>query len=192
MPPHISEANTINKWLTENCGKSLDGRPIWRLSWPNNVTEKRVGPWEDWYGSIFVRRTFGLQDVPKYPYYKSRWILERLTFLPLESPVKKELVDTENGTYEPIYVFWDKDQKYLPPHLEVTKKIFHDLMNPVIVTPGDIKRDELKAQEDEMDYFKLVLADSGRSPLFVGFERKNYGGWDGRPRKTNEPIILSK
>ena len=93
----------INRKLIEVYGLSLDGNPKYKLVWSENETEKR-------------RRTISssgqvieeVREVPKYSYVCERWILE--VYVPTDND---EL--TTKISYEPLWVFQDKNGNYLPP-----------------------------------------------------------------------------
>jgi hypothetical protein len=110
----------LNAKLEER-GRTLDGRPIWRLTWSTSQREKRRGKFSDYYGNIFLREVEQVREVPKYWNNPNRWVLERLCFLPL-CPYREVLSQTSdldifsptvNGTYEPIYFFQDGLEPFL-------------------------------------------------------------------------------
>lgn len=95
-------------------GKAPCGSPLWRLVWSNNEYEKRLGTFEDSYGSIFLRRVTEVRETRKYNYIDQRWILEK--WFRVSNP---ELPDTlHKGSWEPIYVFESKSGEYLQPTLK--------------------------------------------------------------------------
>ena len=103
--------DTLNTRLTTLYGRSPDGRPIYRLVYSTTQLEKRWGEFEDYYGKIFLRRFSGVREVPKYPYCKDRWVLEVL--LPVYNP---EIYQSDlYGSYEPLWVFQDKNGNFLQP-----------------------------------------------------------------------------
>lgn len=159
-------------------GRSLDGRPIWRIVWSTDQREVRLGKFSDFYGNIFLREVEQVREVPKYWYSQDRWILERLTFLPPTAAIHKELraqIDldiykpTTNGTYEPIYVFQDAYRNPLPVTEWALDAIMHSLEfgKRVKLTDGAM-RDEYHAEVDrDAAYFEAELNEAGRSPLFA-------------------------
>lgn len=103
--------DTLNKRLAEYYGRSPAGLPIYRLVFSDSQTEKRRGEFEEFLGKIFLRRVFGVREVPKYPYVKGRWILE--VWLPISHP---EIYNSEyNGSYEPLWVFQDINGNHQQP-----------------------------------------------------------------------------
>ena len=107
----------INKSLARDYGRALSGNPTFRVSWSDKETEIRKGTFNEFYGSIFIRTYVGVRRVPKYSYIKSRWILER--WIPGESFHSDVLLENKVGSYEPLYVFTDADDGYLPLNYEV-------------------------------------------------------------------------
>lgn len=168
----------LNKKLADR-GRSLDGRPIWRIVWSTSQREMRRGKFSDYYGTIFLREVEEVRSVPKYWYNPDRWVLERLTFLPPNAAIHKELLSQTstldiqapvyNGTYEPIYVFEDKDKNPLPLVEFVLDAIMFSLEfgERVKLTDSDFRDEYFKATDLEAEYFEEQIQDSGRSPLFA-------------------------
>ena len=106
----------INKRLLDYYGKKED-KPAFRVVWSEDILEKR----------LFNVTTEGLQlltpeirEVPKYRHYiKNQYILEQLTEIP--PTVETDL--TTNLSYEPLWVFADKDGFPLPPQWKICKII---------------------------------------------------------------------
>jgi hypothetical protein len=167
-----------NERLKER-GRSLDGRPIWRISWSTDQREKRLGTFSDFYGSIFLRQTREVREVPKYWYTPNRWILERLTFLPPNAAIHKELIasydlditrPSQNGTYEPIYVFQDANGEPLPVTERAIDFVLWNLEHrdkAVKLTDADMRKEYYDATDQEAAYFEAELNEAGRAPLFA-------------------------
>ena len=169
----------LNKKLADR-GRSLDGRPIWRIVWSTSQREMRRGKFSDYYGKIFLREVEEVRNVPKYWYNPDRWVLERLTFLPPNAAIHKELLSQTssldiqtpvyNGTYEPIYVFEDKDKNPLPLHELVLEAIMHSLEfggARIKLTDSDFRDEYFKATDLEAAYFEEQIQQDGRSSLFA-------------------------
>lgn len=113
---------TINKQLIDHFGIDSDtGRPIWRVVWAADQYEKRL--------SKFTREGLELIHpevmlLPKYDQrdldYKDRWILERLVVVP---DVNSEELPTVKLSYEPMWVFRDRFNNYLPPRFDACKMV---------------------------------------------------------------------
>jgi hypothetical protein len=113
------DIDRINKWLDETYGHDLLGRPNWRIIFSTGEMEKRKGMFAEFYGHIFVREYYGVKEQPKYlyhPYWREKWILERLDFTP-----NPELALDVAGHYEPIYVFYDENGNYLKPTMKAVQ-----------------------------------------------------------------------
>lgn len=163
--------DSINRSLSERF-RVLDGRPIYRLVWGPEQEETRCGTFTDWYGSILIRQEYkAVRRVKKYWYLEGAyWILEKLVFVQGQQALKEiveELVEARNGSYEPIYVFQDKDKKPLPVNWTVVEFVLHALHNPTKLSPSDIRDLEIAQEQSELKYFEEELSKDERSPLFV-------------------------
>lgn len=179
-------------------GRSLDGRPIWRISWSSSQREKRLGNFSDFYGSIFLRETKEIREVPKYWNNPDRWVLERLTFLPPNASIHREIVaqcdlditsPTLNGSYEPIYFFQDKHSNPLPVTEWALEAVMHSLeFGKRVKLTDSAAQDEYMAETDrEAAYFEMELAEMGRSPLFA-FENSVFMD----STKRRKPVYTEK
>jgi hypothetical protein len=103
---------TINGVLVDAYGiDTITGQPIWRVVWSNDQYEKRLVDKTD-SGIILIHPE--VREVPKYPHNKDRYILERLSLIPIEN--MKEL-PASKVSYEPIWTFMDNQGNYLPPKI---------------------------------------------------------------------------
>jgi len=96
-------------------GLSLDGKPLYRLTWSDAAFEWRKGQFREFYGNLFLREVVGARLVPKYPYIKERWILEK--YFP--NSHSEELPNYDH--YEPIFCFQDKNCNPLPVVLRMVE-----------------------------------------------------------------------
>lgn len=107
------DIKNINKMLDKVHGRAFNNRPWYRVVWTSDQTEKRMGVFRDYHGSIFIREHRGVREVPKYndPGHRDRWVLEKLIFI--ENP---ELLQLSNeGSYEPIWIFRGPGGSYIKP-----------------------------------------------------------------------------
>jgi len=160
-------------------GRTLDGRPIWRISWAPDQREKRLGKFSDFYGSIFLRERTEVRDVPKYWYMGARWVLERLSFIPPGSSLHRELVSqgssldpwapVVNGTYEPIYVFQDAKGEALPVTEWALEAVLHtaEFGERRKLSDSDMRDQYHESIEDDAKYFEAQFQEAGRSALFA-------------------------
>lgn len=112
---------SINHQLIDLFGiDTLTGLPIWRIVWSQDQFEKRLGTYDDITESgIYLRTVTEVREVPKYrQWITEKYVLERLSIIPESN--RDELPATKLS-YEPIFVFQDVNDNYLPPKLEVAK-----------------------------------------------------------------------
>lgn len=98
-----------------------------RLVWSDDALELRFGNFNEFYGSIFLRNFTGVKEVKKYPWVKSRWVLER--WYPPSVAYNPEIPESVKGSYEPIYIFQDRHDKPLPLSLRVVELICEHMFN---------------------------------------------------------------
>jgi hypothetical protein len=162
---------SINRKLAEEY-RVLDGRPIYRLVWSDDLVEKRVGTFTDWYGHIMIRQEHrALREVKKYWYLNPPcYVFEKLVFMPREKDMQEiieELVEARNGSYEPIYSFRKEDGTQLPVIWPVVERMLMVLHNPVKKLPSDFAADQLLEEQAEHDYFYNEISKDERPELFV-------------------------
>lgn len=172
-----NKAKEINRVLEKVYGKNLKGEPIFRISFSDTQIEKRFGKFAEFSGPIFLREFCGLREVPKYPYLKAKYVLER--WMPPSLAHTHEIPGTSEGSYEPVYVYQTADGEALSPIEIVAHKIIQQLFNPIL--PGD-RQSRIKTEEDkfvaaEIDYNYEVLSDQGRS-------------WIGHRLHSKEAIVV--
>lgn len=161
----------INQRLYDSY-RVIDGRPIYRIVWSDDQLELRLGTFTDWYGHILIRQEHkALREIKKYWYLKRPcWLLEKLVFMPSEYHLKdilEELVQARNGTYEPVYVFNDRDNNPIPVVESVVEFIINSLHNPQKRTKKDFEAMEKLEEKGEVKFFEDQLGENERSPLFV-------------------------
>ena len=100
---------TINQRLKDSYGTDITGMyPNFRIVWSDGERELRRAEVNVFLAKVFLRTEYGVQLLPKYPFIKERFVLEKFT--PTDNP---ELVEGYKN-YEPIYVFEDKFGNALP------------------------------------------------------------------------------
>lgn len=101
------ELAQINKHL-KRYGIVTDGRQRYRLVHNVNLTERRYGEFNLFYGDIFLRTEESVQETPKYPMIKpGNYILEKLVY----RPAMKEYLNIPSLEYECIASFKHKLQE---------------------------------------------------------------------------------
>jgi hypothetical protein len=113
----------INKQLVDLFGiDTATTNPIWRVVWSEEQFEHRLGTYTDITpAGLFVREVTEVRYVPKYrQWIKEKYVLERLVAIP-----EQNLIDlpATKMSYEPIWVFQDKNENYLPPRIDACKFI---------------------------------------------------------------------
>lgn len=141
-------------------GIDFDGRAMFRIVWADEQLEKRRGTFEIFSGPIYLRTEVGVKEVPKYPYFKGCWVLEKL------DPYRhQDIVYEKSKGYEPFHVFADGQGNPLP----VNRRVVEFICRAILEGPQnvDLSAEEAKELADEVNHFEDVLNDEGRSPLFA-------------------------
>lgn len=116
----IEPIDKINKRLEDHFGKDDLNRSIWRVVWSDEQFEKQ----------LLTHTPEGLElihpkwyEVPKYKMMgvKERYVLERLVIVPVQNA--HEL--TTKVSYEPMWVFEDKNGFPLPPKYEACELVIN-------------------------------------------------------------------
>jgi hypothetical protein len=111
----------INKFLKEQYGTTIDGKPLFRLLWTTKVTEHRHSKFNDFYGELLIRSVTETREVLKYPYAQDRWVLERIQLLDKGAFSIGGLRTDLPYSYEEVYLFQDRNMNALPLSLEITE-----------------------------------------------------------------------
>jgi hypothetical protein len=159
----MDNVSIINKKLVALYGKSIDGKPNFRLVWSEGLTEKRVGPVYSSGGILISEKE--LQECKKYSYIKERWILENYNTSYRANPE----VAVSDG-YEPIFIFQKKGE-YLKPYLWACEMIINSLRNPERVHRNekmDYTEEESKKLKEQAEYFDFLTAE-GTSEIGAKF-----------------------
>lgn len=102
-----------NRLLAERYGYADEEHQTWRLAWTSEEFETKHGNFIDWGGpggDVLIRKEENVvRRVPKYPFAKNRWVLEK--FVPRPHP---DLVLLTKGSYEIACIFEGKDRQPLP------------------------------------------------------------------------------
>jgi hypothetical protein len=96
----------------------ITGKSIWRVVWSEDQFEKRAINTTE-AGLLLPFDV--VREVPKYrQWVKEKYVLERLVLVP---EMNRDELPTQKISYEPIFVFMDKEGNYLPPKIEVCKLV---------------------------------------------------------------------
>jgi len=150
----------INRRLKDNYGR-VGNQARYRLSWSTSELEKRHGTFNDFYGPIFIRQIIGVKEVPKYPAYPDRWVLEVLS-----PQLGTDTVINHNG-YEPLFVF-DKNGEYLDPVWQAIEFIISRAETPVRRSLSEMEADDAATQMREEREFYEYISNFERGPLSTG------------------------
>ena len=109
----------INKRLQDDFGRELDGRPRFRVVFSEDQYEKRFIQYTD---EGFPLLEPEVRELPKYKQFiQQKYILERLV------PIIGETDLVDKMSYEPAWVFQDKNQNYLPPFYDGCKLVIDSM-----------------------------------------------------------------
>jgi hypothetical protein len=172
-----SEVKSINKLIREHFGiDGNTGMPRYRISWSDSEREDRYGTFEIWYGSIFLRTEEGVRNVPKYPYIKQRWILEKLFYLTGKNPEIQG-----KFTFEPLFTFESNAGDPLPVIWDVCKRIIDVSLQGPEQKFRNFTAEEEAAQEQEAKHFEEMIGED-QSELGISFgEGVSFAGLNAKP-----------
>ncbi|SRR5258706_3349359 len=168
----------INLRLERYYGKVDDLRPYWRVVWSDDQLEKQLRTHTK---DGFQLLTPEVQEVPKYrQWIQHKYILEKLTPVPIENEF--ELPESHGLSYEPLWIFEDKNGNALPPQwdaIQLIIKSVHDAINyrgtkykdPYSdpKTAPEVKEKELKALESSLFGNESQLGDALAYKEGVGY-----------------------
>ena len=146
--------NNINKRL-RSYGLNQYDEPNFRVVFSDDQTERRKGTFNDYHGNLFIRSVTEVREVPKYPWIKGKWIIERWASGELSK--HQDLVTLKNGVYICVYVFQDINQRYLPPLWRVCEIVLKHILNPISKAEMQARDEKLLAKEDEDELNEIEL-----------------------------------
>lgn len=120
--------NTINRQLRELFGiDTVSTNVMFRVTWSDDQFERRFGDWTDYDASNNpIRTVTESRYVPKYPFNKGRYILERLVIVP---EVSRDELCGLKFSYEPLWVFQNMDDDtYLAPRIDICQFIINNVL----------------------------------------------------------------
>jgi len=120
----IESIELINTQLERHYGAHDTGRPFFRVVWSEDQFEKRLTEYSD-AGVALLQPE--VRELPKYrQWIKAKYVLEGLTEVPdvniRELPVSKL-------SYEPVWVFQDENENYLPPRFDACKFLLDNMQH---------------------------------------------------------------
>lgn len=176
--------DSINRQLLERYGRSNNGRPNFRIVWSDSQTEKRFGEFDVHYGAIYLRTEKCVREVPKYPFFRQRWILEKQVYAPAPEDVKNY------NWYEPVFVFESAKGEALEPVWKAIEIIVHSLFYPKLKDrkESDDQKDFEKQQEKQKQIDVMKLEEERPTAMVLselGELIYNAGGEDGSSKSKN-------
>ena len=148
----------INRWLLDRYGKvTWADLPRYRVSWTTGQTEKRLIKDRNVFsGPIFLRTESGVFEVPKYPFNKDRWVLEKCIVVPRDYAIVGV-----NHTYEPLFVFETNKGEFLPLEKKAINLILHFHEHPELtrLSPSELASAEAKAEAEEVADFEQKIGE---------------------------------
>jgi hypothetical protein len=150
------EIEIVNQRLLDYYGRGLQDLPKYRIVWSSNEYEVRTGIYAKYTtAGIYLGEEKKTVRVKKYPMWDGFWILEYIQ-PNLANPELKA-----NWSYEPIYIFKDRQSTPLPLDWHVIEAIvnFHRKgMSKPTPTSSEIEHEyeeQLEKEKAEMlDYLK--------------------------------------
>lgn len=114
---------SINRQLIDQFGiDTITGLPIFRVVWSEDQVEKRLTDRTE-SGLLLLAPT--VMVLPKYKQWiKERYILERLVVVP---EINRAELPESKLSYEPLWVFRDKNDSYIPPAFWACKFVIDTL-----------------------------------------------------------------
>ncbi len=156
----MNTEHEINDSLRGEFGTNPSGQQYWRVSWSNKQVEFRKRTYEEHYHGIYLRTITAIEECPKYPLIKERWIIER--WIAPDPIYTDEIVSAkEAGSYECIYVFQDKDRNYLPLNLTVAVIVIKSLLSPGTIgrrtDPSETAQIQHEQKEEDTIYEQVMI-----------------------------------
>src|SRR5688572_419697 len=118
----IEPLDQINQRLEREYGVHEDGRPKFKVVWANDQLEKKWVSHTDEGWPLLYPEVREVKKYAKDANFFEKYVLEQLSIVP-ESD--KEL--TERLSYEPLWVFRDRFERYLPPKFLVAKIVVDNM-----------------------------------------------------------------
>jgi len=176
----------INKRLIDHFGIETDSTDaIWRVVWSEDQFEWRLGEYTDITPEgIYLRTVKEVRHVPKYRQWITRkYVLERLVIVP---DTNNDDLPATKKSYEPIWVFEDKNGNALPPKFEACKFII-DTIYAAQYGTGNLRKynDPENSQEAELEHRRKRVDD------YVEYLFGDQSSLQGTT-KTGESIIVPR
>jgi hypothetical protein len=147
----MESVEILNERLLREFGKFDNGLPNYRIVFSDDEFEKR---WVDCTPEGFLLPDKVVELRPKYrQYIHGKHILERI--LPVIEGIETDLV--ENFSYEPLWVFHDKDDNPLPPNWDVILLVIDSVNKQSAKSVGAKYKDPESIPEEAIEIRKKRL-----------------------------------
>ena len=166
----MENEKVINKALKSKYGSDFAGYPTYRIVQNSkSLREHRFGTFRHYYGKIFSREETGCFNVLKYSYVpEGLWILEKLFY----NEANPEL--TERRTYEPLFVFYDKDGGYFKPNFKLCEFVIECALNG----PSKILSQKEKDDKEVEMFYEMLGGDATVDGSIADGSGTSYAGLD--------------
>lgn len=117
----------INDWLRKEYGiETVSDRPMWRVVWADDQTEKRLMRYTD---AGIELLTPEVREVRKYQQFPHMYVLEHLEYV--DAANNADEMTVQIASYEPKWSFVDNQLNPLQPRIEVCKLVI-DTFNAAV------------------------------------------------------------
>jgi hypothetical protein len=151
----MESLDVVNQRLIDHFGRAWNGIANWRIVWSEDQFEKRLTHYSD-KGILLPFPE--VRELPKYrQWIQNKWVLERYLVIPQTN--QAELPSTQMS-YEPVFVFEDKDSNALPYNWNVAKWVIETIYEQAAKMVGYAKykhpldglntKEQLLAKHDEL------------------------------------------
>jgi len=147
----VEPIDRINYWLEKEFGRWENGQPKFRVVWANNQRDKR---WTSFTDEGLELLHPEVRELPKYQHCLGFYVLEQLSIVPEGSDLVTKL------SYEPLWVFYDKNKHYLPPRFIMCKVIIDAMytrMGAFAPVNKETSEDVLEKRKIELDKVDKLL-----------------------------------
>lgn len=152
----------INRRLLETYGRGIGDLPLYRIVWSTSELEKRYGTFiKETEAGLYLGEETCEREVPKYFMWPDYWILEFI------QPNVNNREILARVTYEPLWVFKDKNDKPLPYDWDILLILIRAHQTRVITkSPAQLASEEQDRKEQESKVFLDQL--KGEASPFSG------------------------
>jgi hypothetical protein len=119
----LEPIETLNQRLADYFGiDTVTGMNMYRIVLADEQFEMRLTDCTD-AGILLLKPE--VRKLPKYQWLKGLYLIETLCIVPV---VNADTLPDQKLSYEPLFVFWDKNQQYLPPKWEVAELVISSVL----------------------------------------------------------------